>query len=389
MSDVSLQILVQGTADWNQPIATNQHYMVNELSKEFSVTFVESLGLRRPELSVRDLRRALRRLRSASSIVLQRRAVPSGVRIVSPKVIPIHRSPWLRLNRLLLARAIHEWRNASSLRIHWSYSPVTYGFESGADVSVYHCVDLYAEFPGIDRSVVFESEQRLARSGALAIGSSEIVVKHLTNQGFARVLYWPNVADVDRIKASKPTDPANQRSGVIFAGNLSDKKVDFDLLQHLVDKGVELHLAGPVAEGGGNSQKRVNDLVAAGASYHGVLDLDDLAALMHSREVGLIPYRLNAYTAGVSPLKTFEYLAAGLAVVSTEIPAVVPIAEDVFVTNTKSEFEAATQMLSVGVTSQDRERRVMIADAHSWRERGQAARSLVKELSRAIASSNG
>ncbi len=39
--------------------------------------------------------------------------------------------------------------------------------------------------------------------------------------------------------------------------------------------------------------------------------------------MGLVPYCLNEYTRGVFPLKVFEYLAAGLAVVTTPLPSVV------------------------------------------------------------------
>jgi teichuronic acid biosynthesis glycosyltransferase TuaH len=354
--------------------------MVRELSRDFPVTFIESLGLRRPELNLRDIRRAANRLRRPARNPSLQRPVPDGVTIVSPKIVPIHRAPWLRPNRILLERAIGKWMHSTDVRVHWSYSPVTYDFNLAADISVYHCVDLYAEFPGIDRELISRSERRLARAGSLAIGSSEVVVEHLKRQGFEEVLYWPNVADVERIKASKPEGPSSARSGALFAGNLSDKKVDFELLRSLLDLGIELHLAGPIAEGGGDSQALVDTLIASGAVYHGVLDLDGLSDLMHSCLVGLIPYHLNSYTQGVSPLKTYEYLAAGLAVVSTPVPAVAPVEYDVVVSDSVSGFRDATKQSMRSATDEDHQRRLSLAEAHSWQERGQAARSLIREL---------
>jgi teichuronic acid biosynthesis glycosyltransferase TuaH len=50
----TVNVLVLGTAEWNSPIATNQHYVVRELARAHDVRFVESMGLRRPRLDGRD-----------------------------------------------------------------------------------------------------------------------------------------------------------------------------------------------------------------------------------------------------------------------------------------------------------------------------------------------
>jgi glycosyltransferase involved in cell wall biosynthesis len=43
-------------------------------------------------------------------------------------------------------------------------------------------------------------------------------------------------------------------------------------------------------------------------------------------DVGLIPYRVSEETRHASPLKLYEYLAAGLPVVTADVPAVRPFA---------------------------------------------------------------
>jgi teichuronic acid biosynthesis glycosyltransferase TuaH len=65
LDDRSLDILVLGTAEWNSPIATNQHYVVRELAAGAQVTFTESLGLRRPKIVRADRVRMGKRLRAA------------------------------------------------------------------------------------------------------------------------------------------------------------------------------------------------------------------------------------------------------------------------------------------------------------------------------------
>lgn len=373
------KILVQGTAEWDQPIATNQHYMVRELGKAFQVTFVASLGLRRPELTSRDMKRAFQRLSPRASPGASRRPRTPSVSVLSPRVIPLHKKPWTVLNRLILNKTLHRWLDGEGPRVYWTYSPVTYGFEDHGDLRVYHCVDLYGEFPGIDGELIDRAERELALKDVIAIGSSHVVVKHLERQGFRHVLYWPNVADTETIRATVQGSREKPRSGVIFSGNLSEKKVDFDILARLVAAGVDLHLAGPVAEGGGESEAAVKRLIDAGAHYHGVLDLASLTTLMLRCKVGLIPYQLNSYTLGVSPLKTYEYLAAGLSVVATALPGVSADERHVARAADADDFIALVTAKLLEDGSAFVEQRVELAESHSWTQRGQDARNLVLE----------
>lgn len=362
-------VLVLGTADWDQPIATNQHYVVRELCEEFDVIYVESMGLRRPRVSRDDIRRIQKRvLPSTTPTTANRREVPNGLQIISPKVIPLHRGLAIRINRTLIRQQLRGWLRSTHPKVLWSYTPVTYGLENEAHDSVYHCVDLLREVAGIDSRVVDTNERRLVMSGIQAIGSSEKVVSHLTDVGFEGVLYWPNVADVSVFESKNNS----ARDGALFAGNLTTQKIDFSLLQNLIESGVELHLAGPIADS--NAESRVGLLVDKGAQYHGTLDLQSLSSLANRCKVGLIPYAVNSYTEGVSPLKTYEYLAAGLTVISTNLPGVRANAPSVFVATSRSRF---VDMTVSSVTNPiDHQKNVTQSRGHGWLERGLQVRAL-------------
>jgi hypothetical protein len=53
-------IVCVGFADWETPLWTNQHHLMARLAPDNTVVFVESLGLRRPTLAGRDVRRMAR-----------------------------------------------------------------------------------------------------------------------------------------------------------------------------------------------------------------------------------------------------------------------------------------------------------------------------------------
>ena len=177
------QILILGTADWDQAIATNQHYMTRELGQVTDVTFCESMGLRRPEPTLRDVRRVISRLARivAPEGKRHRRQVPQGVTVVSPAVLPRHVGMARRINQGRVLDLFRDWIESTGPRILWTYTPVTYGLEHFATATVYHCVDLLAEIPGIDRRVVDAGEKRLALQSdhVSAIASSAQVRSHL------------------------------------------------------------------------------------------------------------------------------------------------------------------------------------------------------------------
>ncbi|GAB3172527.1 glycosyltransferase involved in cell wall biosynthesis [Micromonospora palomenae] len=381
----AVNVLVLGTAEWDSPIATNQHYVVRELARAFDVTFVESLGLRRPKLEPRDLKRMAQRLhRSMSSVQRSARPRPENVRIVSPVVVPLHRAPTRPVNRALLHRSVSDWVNSSGPRVLWTFTPVTYGLEALAELTVYHCVDLLAEFPGIDGAAVRRGEEKLSSRAALAIGTSHAVADHLTKVGFPTVRLLTNVADT--VVFESASLPAEQRRpAALFAGNLSPHKLDFDVLKSLATalKGRgELLLAGPIAAGGGGYDRQVEELTSLGARYLGVLDLPALAEVAGQCTVGLIPYALNAYTQGVSPLKCYEYLASGMAVVSTPLPEVRKVADGNPHVSAVEPQEFLDRVLAALDPPTDSARldRMVRARQGSWSERGQLLRDLLASL---------
>src|SRR5919109_3958127 len=144
-------ILCVGFADWDSPLWTNQHHLMSRLARYNRVLFVESLGLRRPQLAVLDLRRMGRRLR-------QGLAPPrplDGLHVFSPLVVPLHGSATMRgLNERLLPWLVTRALERPGIRepLLWSYVPQAEWIVEAVkpSVVVYHCVDDLAAQKGID-----------------------------------------------------------------------------------------------------------------------------------------------------------------------------------------------------------------------------------------------
>lgn len=383
----SSTVLMLSTADWRSSLLTNKQFMARELSRDHTVLYIESLGLRRPELSIRDVKRVARRLRSSTKpeTVGALNALPRerAIDVRSPLVVPYHRGSVRTLNRVLLERLVRDWRLLPrEERVLWTYSPVTYGLEQLASRTVYHCVDLLAAFPGVDGELVLEGERRLADAGVTAIASSGEVLDHLQHAGFDRVLHWPNVAEVVPFIAAGLPAEARDPNLVVFGGNLSPHKLDCRHLEAILDlvPQVRLILAGPVAEGGGQEWGGLRRLLDRGAELVGCLSLDDLARLYGRATVGLIPYLHNDYTQGVDPLKLNEYLAAGLPVVSTSLPSLADQPYGVFCEDEPQAFARCVLDLVNCMSDDLIQARQVEARKRSWEVRGDQARTLVRQL---------
>ncbi len=86
-------------------------------------------------------------------------------------------------------------------------------------------------------------------------------------------------------------------------------------------------------------------------------------------DVGLMPYRRNLETSFISPIKLYQYLAAGIPVVSTEIPATTGLRHLIRVAASSDDLAVAID----GALDEDdgdaREARLAFAEQNTWNQR--------------------
>ncbi|MDG4664228.1 glycosyltransferase [Mycobacterium sp. 236(2023)] len=277
------------------------------------------------------------------------------------------------MNKRLVERLPVDGQDA----VLWTFSPVTYGLEDRFARTVYHSVDLLHTQPLWPAEVCLAAEESLLAKADCVIASSSGVRNHLQSMGRKDVLLWENVADTDLYEAANEM----RQPRAVFAGNLTPTKVDFDLLRSLTAAQVPVVVAGPTAIDGTSARREMDDLFASpGIDYVGNLAPQELARLLASSTVGIIPYRLNDYTSGVFPMKVYEYLAAGLQVVSTALPSLEHTKSEDIVLAEGGAFLLAVQKGIATWSEQAAARRRTVARGHSWRSRGEQALTLLEGL---------
>jgi glycosyltransferase involved in cell wall biosynthesis len=327
-------VVLLATADWDHPFWTNKQHVALTLAElGHRVLYVESVGLRAPRLEGQDILRIWRRL--CRGLRPPRRVAPR-LWVWSPLLIPAAHAGWRRrLNQMLFSRGLWLWRSWLGLRadLFWTYNPLT-GLLLSLPLkdyrqSVYHCVDDLVAQPCMPSALIAAEEEKLCRlSDQIFVTSPELLrTRSVYNPS---IRYHSNVADVSHFAAARsqvgiiPEDlaqlPRGPRLG--FIGAISRYKLDLDLVAALAAHrpDCQIVLIGRVGEGDpGTPLEPV--MHCANVHHLGPKPYAQLPDYLRGFDVALLPCPLNDYTRSMFPMKFFEYLAAGVPVVATNLPA--------------------------------------------------------------------
>lgn len=344
------------TADWDEPYWTNKQHCAQSLAALGTrVLYVESVGLRSPKAgSAKDWGRVWNRLyKGLGSLILGGRERAPGIYVLSPLLIPAgHRRHWTRtLNRLLLKAAITRatWQHNFRKPLIWTYHPFMLDVIDGMDCGplLYHCVDDLAAVPGVDGASFRTAEIALLRRAHVVFATAPALAEYC-RQYNVNTHYMSNVVDAEHFgRALEPGPvPADLASipepRLVYHGVLSDFKIDFQLLidAACLRPGWSWVLIGEEREG----QK--SPLVAKlktlpNVHFLGYKPYTELPDYLRGMRVGLLPSLINDYTRGMFPMKYYEYFAAGLPVIMTQLDFV-RVSKTAFVSNASGvDFVAA------------------------------------------------
>ncbi len=163
-------------------------------------------------------------------------------------------------------------------------------------------------------------ERALLRRATHLVASSRVLRDRLVSLAGRDVLYLPNACDASRFgRGAAPPGALSLRRGlptVVFVGALWGAWVDLALIEGLARAlpSAEIHLIGPSH---GRRLPSAPNLHAHGPRPHG-----EIPAILAQADVAIVPFTTDRLAAAVSPLKVFEYLAAGRPVVSTPLPEI-------------------------------------------------------------------
>lgn len=293
----------------------------------------------------------------------------------------------VRVSTWRLVRAQIRWAlRQLGLRPHAvlaaSLNDVLGGWGPGV-LDVYYGTDDFVAGAGLmhqDPARMMRDQRRQLARADVVLAVSPSLRDRWAQMGCHPVLV-PNGVDAS---AYSTVDSAPVPSGVDLpgpvvglVGQFSDR-IDIDLLDAVSDAGCSLLLVGPHDPAW--QPERFAGLVARpNVRWVGRQPFAALPSYLRLMSVGITPYRDTAFNRASFPLKTLEYLAAGLPVVSTDLPAVHWLDTDlVGVASGPDDFaEAVLAAAGTRRTPELVARRRDFARQHSWARRAdQVARAI-------------
>jgi glycosyltransferase involved in cell wall biosynthesis len=361
------------TTDWDAPQFGSRQQIAQLLARRgHQVLFVEVPRALHSLISApAETRRALTRLGRV-------RAIEPGLFAYTPRpVLPIYYHPatnWVNQRWLArdVRRALRElgWSAPDVLWTYWPNSADLVG-KLGERAAVYHCIDEFATraYPLVGEGVIARMEAELCRKVDIVFARTEALAAAKRRMN-PKTEFLPGGVDVAlfdpaRVAGVAPALAALPAPRVGFLGTVDDR-VDVKLLSTVARRlaHVTFVLAGPV-------KQHLVDLSALTALPNVHLlpayAHTDAPAMIAALDLCLIPYRINSYTEGLSPLKLYEYLAMGKPVVSTDLPYVRREAAHIAIAQDADAFVAAIQRyLQASPTPQQQATWRAAAAAVSW-----------------------
>lgn len=262
---------------------------------------------------------------------------------------------------LFLAPAPGPWVLTYSNRVFWHSCPLHHTLAEVVRPAVHwfdhldEACDEFAVFaPGVPDSI---------RKSHLITATSARLLDICRGSHLVR-----NAADVEhftRAPEPRPGDLPVAGPVIGFWGALWGW-IDCELLEHLARArpGWQIVLIGPVAGSAGRLRHALPNLHVLGERPY-----DTLPEYAAHFDVALVPFQVRAMTLACNPIKVYEYLAAGLPVVSTDLPECRVIPEVRLAADREGFLAAVEDALTEGRDPAAVERRRAVARANSWAHR--------------------
>ncbi|MBU2971411.1 glycosyltransferase [Pseudoalteromonas sp. C2R02] len=319
--------------DWGAHPSSTQH-LIKEIAQSNSVSWINSVGMRSPKLSLRDFKRLYNKCKS---IFLKNKKEQqyTEVKVYNPKVLPWHQFSWVNaFNKKQLKKTLSLENQSDEPITYWVSVPTAISLidKREQDQIIYYCGDDFSGLEGVDYSMVEKFEKELIdQADIIYVVSDELMAKMPEE----KTIMLRHGVDFKLFNHPKVINPMlkKHRPTIGFYGSLSNW-LDIELLINLVKIRPEydLLLIGEI-------KINLDKLLAfKNVSHIEAISHESLPEFSQHWQVALLPFVDNAQIRACDPLKLKEYLAAGVPVVATDFPAVHKYKEIIMIASSTETF---------------------------------------------------
>ena len=196
--DSDIEFIIFGE-DWGRHPSSSQH-LISIIAKQYPVYWINSIGLRQPQLHAKDIRRIIEKIMvfiRRASIADTERSSTNLKKIIKPLVWPLARSKTMKyINKKLLATQLPQKKH---YRVLWIALPsaIEYIELCQADLIIYYCGDDFSALTGVEHDKTMQAEQTLSiQADLIYVANRQLMVrfpKHKTH-------YLPHGVDLRLIQ---------------------------------------------------------------------------------------------------------------------------------------------------------------------------------------------
>lgn len=352
---------------------TSKHQIMKILAGRNDIVWINYHGTRRPAITGADLRTGFSVLRRVLKGI---RRVDSSIIQVTPLVVPGAKH-WLlkKLHERILVsqirRAVATVSGANEKPIQvWSFAPdVPYLVgQFNEECFLYYCVDEHSQFKGVDPESILKAEAELMDRADLVITTSAALYQSKRSRCPDTVLVRHGV-DFERFSTAwrdpppRPSDlPAPPSAPIFGFFGLIDFWIDCELIAEVarLRPNYTFVMIGDCKVDTSCLRKRPNVL------FLGRKPNEDLPAYCAAFDAGLLPFVNGPMTRNVNPIKMYEYLAAGLPIVSTPMAEAERFAGPIQIADSPEGFARACDDV-LAADSPGRRRKISgVVESESW-----------------------
>ncbi|SER86223.1 Glycosyltransferase, GT2 family [Lentzea xinjiangensis] len=373
---------------WYHNRAHSDFQLLRRVAKHRKVLLVNSIGLRMPSpgRSTQFLRRILRKAKSVAMLVRRPIAETPNFYVMTPAPLPFYGKPWLRKLNSVLVRAQVR---LVCLFLRMGTPVVVATIPTAWDVVqpmrhkglIFNRSDRHSAFPEADQGTIAGLENQLLSNSDTVLYVSRALQQEESALTGERAHFLDHGVDVDHFtrRDELPADIASIPGPRIgFFGSLDDYLVDFDLLERVAQ---EFPDASVVLIGDATCSMERYDRYP-NVHWLGFRSYEQIPGYGSAFDVALMPWLDNDWIKHANPIKMKEYLALGLAVVSTDFPEVERYSDVIRIASGEADFIDLVRLtLKDGGLRTPAERRAAVLTA-SWDSRARELMRLAEDAGR-------
>lgn len=241
-----------------------------------------------------------------------------NMRFINARHIPYHSNfcGWFNYNLM------HNQMGGKDNNFFWStyMNPTVYEFFKRSKFKVYDIAERRLTNPKLNKTIL-SWERTAVRESDIVIVDNQATYNDYRDLNH-NIFYIPQGVNCESFYPIH-TSP-DTRKYIGYIGNLHFA-IDYQFLKDLIIKNPDEQF---LIIGGILEKEGLEIIKIPNVTYVEQIPKNELNKYLAQMKVGLIPYIVNDHTIGVYPTKLFEYLSAGVPVLSTALPEVAQYANN-------------------------------------------------------------